>query len=121
VMRTGVNIPSVKDTVMLTEALSEITAKGLGFTAVVNAQNQVVGIFTDGDLRRAFINQASPSTTKVKDVMIASPKTVHMEQMAVEAVEVMEKYKINGLLVVNNHNELVGAFNMHDLLKAKVV
>ncbi|MGZ8272153.1 MAG: KpsF/GutQ family sugar-phosphate isomerase [Methylophilus sp.] len=121
IMRTGEAIPSVRDNTMLTEALTEITAKGLGFTAIVNAQNQVVGIFTDGDLRRAFINHASPNTTKVNEVMMASPKTAHMEQMAVEAVESMEKYKINGLLVVNNHNELVGAFNMHDLLKAKVV
>lgn len=121
VMRTGEAIPSVPDTVMLTDALLEMTKKGLGFTAVVNARNQPVGVFTDGDLRRAFLNNTPADSTKIQQVMHAKPKTINADQMAVEAVELLETHQINGLMVVNQHRELVGAFNMHDLLKAKVV
>ncbi|HAF00968.1 MAG TPA: D-arabinose 5-phosphate isomerase, partial [Methylophilaceae bacterium] len=121
IMRTGEALPKVSEEAMLTLALTEMTQKGLGFTAVVNHQNQVTGIFTDGDLRRAFASNISASTTQIHEVMRQSPKTIHPEQMAVEAVELMEHYKINGLMVVNDQNQLVGAFNMHDLLKAKVV
>jgi arabinose-5-phosphate isomerase len=103
VMRTGSAIPSVKDGELLSAALTEMTKKGLGLTAVVNEQKQPVGVFTDGDLRRTF------------------PNTIHVNELAVEAVEMMEQKKINGLLVVDDMGKLVGAFNMHDLLKAKVV
>lgn len=121
VMRTGEAIPKVLDSVMLTDALLEMTKKGLGFTAVVNAHNQPVGVFTDGDLRRAFLNNTPADSTHIQQVMRAAPKTINAEQMAVEAVELLETHKINGLMVVNQANQLVGAFNMHDLLKAKVV
>lgn len=121
VMRTDSAIPSVKDNAMLTDALLEITRKGLGFTAVVNADHHPVGIFTDGDLRRAFCNNVSASETTIAQVMHTSPKTIYLDQMAVEAVELMETHKINALMVINRQGELVGAFNMHDLLKAKVV
>lgn len=121
VMRTGEAIPIVNDDAILTDALLEMTKKGMGFTAVVNAKHHPVGIFTDGDLRRAFFNNVSPSNTSIAQVMHPSPKTIVFDQMAVEAVELMETHKINALMVVNHAQELVGAFNMHDLLKAKVV
>jgi arabinose-5-phosphate isomerase len=81
----------------------------------------VVGIFTDGDLRRAFVNNISANTTTIKQVMQTSPRTIDANKMAVEAVAIMEQHKINVLMVTNENQELVGAFNMHDLLNAKVV
>ena len=121
VMRVGDAVPSVAEEAMLSLALTEMTQKGLGLTAVINAQNQPIGIFTDGDLRRAFANGIHANTAKIKDVMHAHPNTINANQMAVEAVEMMESNKINGLLVIDDAGKLVGAFNMHDLLKAKVV
>lgn len=121
VMRTGDAIPSVKNEVMLSVALTEMTKKSLGLTAIINEANQPIGIFTDGDLRRAFANGISASTAKIADVMHANPNTIYENQLAIEAIEMMEQKKINGLLVVDDAGKLVGAFNMHDLLKAKVV
>jgi arabinose-5-phosphate isomerase len=121
VMRTGDAIPCVKDDAILTDALLEMTKKGMGFTAIVDTNHHPVGIFTDGDLRRAFFNNVSPSDTTIAQVMHLSPKTIYFDQMAVEAVEMMESHKINALMVVNREHQLIGAFNMHDLLKAKVV
>lgn len=120
VMRTGDAIPYVMDTAALSEALVEITQKNLGFTAVVNAQHAIVGIFTDGDLRRIFALGAHSESTSIADVMHKTPSTINPENLAAEALEVMESKKINGLLVTEN-NRLIGAFNMHDLLKAKIV
>jgi arabinose-5-phosphate isomerase len=121
VMRTGSAIPMIADSAMLTDALIEMTAKGLGVTAIVNEQNHVVGIFTDGDLRRAFVKNISANTTTIKQVMQTSPRTIDANKMAAEAVAIMEEHKINVLMVTNENQELVGAFNMHDLLNAKVV
>ena len=121
VMRTGDAIPSVKDDVLLSAALAEMTKKGLGLTAIINAAGQPIGIFTDGDLRRAFANGINATSAKIADVMHANPNTIHANQLAIEAVEMMEQKKINGLLVADDAGKLVGAFNMHDLLKAKVV
>lgn len=121
VMRVGNAIPAVAEQAMLSYALTEMTHKGLGLMAVVNAENQPIGIFTDGDLRRAFANGTHADTAKITDVMHANPNTIHADQLAVEAVEMMETNKINGLLVIDDAGKLVGAFNMHDLLKAKVV
>jgi arabinose-5-phosphate isomerase len=121
VMRTGSAIPSVKDGELLSAALTEMTKKGLGLTAVVNEQKQPVGVFTDGDLRRTFAKGIFTHTVKISEVMHSSPNTIHANELAVEAVAIMEQKKINGLLVVDDAGKLVGAFNMHDLLKAKVV
>ncbi len=121
VMRTGSAIPSVKEGELLSAALTEMTKKGLGLTAVVNEQKQPVGVFTDGDLRRTFAKGIFAHTVKINQVMHASPNTIHVNELAVEAVEMMENKKINGLLVIDDAGKLVGAFNMHDLLKAKVV
>jgi arabinose-5-phosphate isomerase len=121
IMRTGSAIPSVKDGELLSAALTEMTKKGLGLTAIVNEKKQPVGVFTDGDLRRTFAKGIFTHTVKINAVMHANPNTIHANELAVEAVEMMEQKKINGLLVVDDAGKLVGAFNMHDLLKAKVV
>jgi len=121
VMRTGDGVPHVPEHASLAEALLEMSRKGLGLTAVVNAEHQPVGIFTDGDLRRAFAQNVNVMTAKILDVMHVNPSTIHQDQLAIAAVEIMEQRKINGLLVVDAAGHLVGALNMHDLLLAKVV
>ncbi len=121
VMRTGDAIPSVQANVVLSTALIEMTKKGLGLTAIINEASQAVGIFTDGDLRRAFAEGINANTAKISDVMHSNPNTINANQLAIEAIEMMELKKINGLLVTDDAGKLVGAFNMHDLLKAKVV
>jgi len=121
IMRTGNAVPSIKDGELLSVALTEMTKKGLGLTAIINAAKQPIGIFTDGDLRRTFAKGIYTNSAKIADVMHNNPNTIHVNQLAVEAIEMMEQKKINGLLVVDDAGKLVGAFNMHDLLKAKVV
>lgn len=121
VMRTGNAIPKVKDGALLSTALTEMTKKSLGFTAIINLAKEPIGIFTDGDLRRTFTKGIHTGITKINDVMHANPSTINANQLAVEAVEMMEQKKINSLIVVDDAGKLVGAFNMHDLLKAKVV
>ncbi len=121
VMRTGHAIPSIQEGELLSSALTEMTKKGLGLTAIVNAAKQPIGVFTDGDLRRMFAKGIFTNIAKINDVMHTNPNTVHVNQLAVEAVEMMEHKKINSLLVIDDAGKLVGAFNMHDLLKAKVV
>jgi len=121
IMRTGDAIPYVMDTAPLSEALIEMTQKNLGFTAVVNQQHVLIGIFTDGDLRRIFANNDSSQSTNITDVMHKAPTTITAEKLAAEAVDLMEQNKISGLLVTDETNKLIGAFNMHDLLIAKIV
>lgn len=121
VMRRDDQIPRVAQGAGLAAALLEMSRKGLGMTAVVDGAGRPVGIFTDGDLRRAFENGVNVADTQVDTVMHVRPQTISPYQLAVEAVELMESHKINGLLVVNEHGVLVGALNMHDLLRAKVV
>lgn len=121
IMRKDAAIPSVKAEDALSEGLLEMTRKGLGMTAIINEANQPIGIFTDGDLRRAFESGISITGTTMKDVMGTHPHTITPERLAVEAVEIMETRKINGLLVVDQQGTLVGALNMLDLLTAKVI
>ncbi|PCI62297.1 MAG: D-arabinose 5-phosphate isomerase [Methylophilaceae bacterium] len=121
IMRTGDAVPYVFDKALLAEALIEITNKNLGFTAVVDDNRALVGIFTDGDLRRVFATGINAESTNIAEVMHKNPNTITAEKLAAEAVEIMENKKINGLLVTDDSNKLVGAFNMHDLLKAKIV
>jgi len=120
-MHTGDAIPRVGIDTPLTEALMEMTRKGLGMTAVIDAQNKLVGIFTDGDLRRTIDHKVDLHNAIVRDVMTAGCKTVHPGMLAAEALQVMDTTKINALPVVDDDNELVGALNMHDLLRAGVV
>jgi len=121
IMRAGDAVPSVSENTLLSNALLEITKKGMGLTAIINEAYRPIGIFTDGDLRRTFANGVNASTAKISEVMHADPSTISANQLAVEAIELMETKKINGLLVTDDEGKLVGAFNMHDLLKAKVV
>ncbi|MBT9568261.1 MAG: KpsF/GutQ family sugar-phosphate isomerase [Thiobacillus sp.] len=121
VMHTGAALPQIDDAASLKSALLEMTEKGLGMTAVVDSDGKVMGVFTDGDLRRALEHALDLQQARVIDLMTRNPKTIHADALAVEAVEKMETLKINGLLVVDDANQLVGALNMHDLLKAGVV
>lgn len=120
-MRTGDNIPRVPTNASLKEGLLEMSRKGLGLTAIIDAENRPTGIFTDGDLRRAFEQNINVATASMVDVMHQNPYTIHQDQLAITAVEVMEQHKINALLVTDDTGILVGALNMHDLLLAKVV
>ena len=120
-MHTGADIPRVDIDTSLSDALMEMTRKGLGMTVVVDAGNQVAGVYTDGDLRRTIDHKVDLHTAQVRDVMTPGCKTIQPGMLAAEALQIMEKTKINALPVVNADNELVGALNMHDLLRAGVV
>ena len=121
VMRTNHAVPAVNHNANLGDAMREMTQKGLGLTAVIDAQNKPIGIFTDGDLRRVFAGGSHNQLSAISAVMHANPLTVQSQQLAVEAVELMEQHKINGLLVTDEAGQLVGAFNINDLLKAKII
>lgn len=120
-MRTGEDIPKVSKDATLVQGLLQMSQKGLGLTAIVDANNKPIGIFTDGDLRRALERNVHVANSSIADVMHSNPLAIHQHQLAVAAVEMMEQRKVNALLVTNDVGELVGALNMHDLLLAKVV
>ena len=121
VMRSGEDLPRVKASASLKEGLLEISRKALGMTAVVDDEQRVLGIFTDGDLRRKLDAGVDLHNVTMEEVMTRECQTVTDEILAAEALQVMESHKINGILVVNQHGQLVGALNMHDLLRAGVV
>jgi len=121
VMRSGEGIPKVPQGVTLADALLEMTRKGLGMTAIVDTDGRAVGIFTDGDLRRTLDRPVDIHAIPIDEVMTPSPRTIHPQRLAAEAVQVMDERKINGLLVADDSDRLVGALNMHDLLRAGVV
>jgi arabinose-5-phosphate isomerase len=114
-------VPVVNENTLIRDALLEITRKGLGMTAVVNAEGQLIGIYTDGDLRRTLDLEIDIRTTTITSVMNKTPKTIRPQLLAAEAVALMEEKKINGVIVVDEQRRPVGALNMHDLLKAGVV
>jgi arabinose-5-phosphate isomerase len=120
-MHKDARVPRVSADVMLSAALIEMTRKGLGMTAIVDAADRVLGVFTDGDLRRTLERALDVHTTPVAELMTRSPKCMRQDQLAVEALRLMETHKINALLVVDDHERLIGALNMHDLLRAGVV
>lgn len=120
IMHTGEKIPSVKDTVNLKQGLLEMTSKGLGMTTIVNSQNVLLGIFTDGDLRRVLDKDMNVNDTQIIDVMTQNCRTATAEQLAAEVLATMQHLKINSLPVVDNNNKVIGALNMHDLLSAGV-
>ncbi|MCX7627192.1 MAG: KpsF/GutQ family sugar-phosphate isomerase [Methylophilaceae bacterium] len=121
VMRSGEAVPRVRKTQSFREAIQEMSRKGLGMTAVVDEDERPVGILTDGDLRRLLEHGVPTQDTTIAHAMHPNPLTITPDRLAVEAVEVMEERKINGLLVVDTHGRLIGALNMHDLLRAKVI
>ncbi len=120
-IHTGEQIPRVNSDTLVSDALVEMTRKGLGMTAVVDAGNRLLGIFTDGDLRRTIDRRLDVHSAVVGDVMTVNCKTVHPGMLAAEALKIMDDTKINALPVINDKGELVGALNMHDLLRAGVV
>jgi arabinose-5-phosphate isomerase len=121
VMHRGASLPAVRESATLKQALDEMTRGGLGMTAVVDAARRVKGIFTDGDLRRALKKGARPAATRMSRLMSANPRTIGPQALATEAVALMERHRISQLLVVSPAGELLGALNMNDLLRAKVV
>lgn len=121
VMRSGDDVPRVTEDALLADALMEMTRAGLGMTAIVDAQALIVGIYTDGDLRRSLASGCNFSTGRIADVMSRNPKTIHAGALAVEAAEMMERMRISELLVAGPDGQLVGALNHHDLMRAKVI
>ena len=122
VMHTGEQVPAVGAAASMSEALFEMTRKGLGMTAILDADGRLAGVFTDGDLRRAVDDgDVDLRTTPVTRLMTAQPKTIGADKLAVEAAQLMEAHKIHALLVVDADHRVVGALNIHDLLRARVV
>ena len=120
VMRSGGQIPTVRVDTTLAEALLEVTAKGLGMTAIVDDSMRVLGVFTDGDLRRALDRAADLHATRMEQVMTAGPKSVLPSTLAAEAVHLMETNRITSLIVLDDKGKLVGVLHVHDLLRAGV-
>jgi arabinose-5-phosphate isomerase len=121
VMRKGADVPKVADRATLMAAIIEMTRGRIGMTAVLDAAGRVCGVFTDGDLRRALQKNVDIASAHVSDVMSKGPRTIRPDALAAEAVDIMETHKVNQLLVVDARGELVGALNMHDLFRAKVI
>jgi arabinose-5-phosphate isomerase len=121
VMRTGEAIPSVAPEAGIAETIGEITRGTLGMTVVVSPGREVLGIFTDGDLRRVVLHHANLQNFTVGELMTRNPRVIGPEQLAVEAVEMMEKHKISQIPVVDGKGRLIGALNTHDLFQAKVL
>ena len=121
VMRKDEHVPSVLPNASFSELMQEMSRKGLGASAVVNEARHILGIFTDGDLRRLIEKGLDLRSLQAKDVMHATPRTVNQNALAVEAAELMEQFKITSVLVVNDAHELCGALNTNDLMRAKVI
>src|SRR5579859_1530963 len=120
-MRTGTALPRVLPTAPLSAGLIEMSAKGLGMTVVVDAGERILGVFTDGDLRRALETQIDVHTTTMAEVMTTGAKTIGPRELAAEAVHLMELHRITALPVADAGRRLVGALNVHDLFRARVM
>ena len=121
IMHTGDEIPKVGEQALLRDALIEMTQKGLGVTTIVDNDDNVSGIFTDGDVRRALDSNIDIKNCLVKDVMTKHGKTIKANDLAASALALMETHRINALVVVDDNEKLIGILNMHDLLRARVV
>jgi len=121
VMRSGHEVPSVLPTASFSDLMREMSAKGLGASAIVDANQHVLGIFTDGDLRRLIETGADLRQLTAQQVMHANPRTVRANALAAEAAELMELYRITSVLVVDKQGALCGAINTNDLMRAKVI
>jgi arabinose-5-phosphate isomerase len=121
VMHSDDRIPAVREYATLADAVLEISRKGLGMTAIVDDGRRLLGIYTDGDLRRTLEKKVDFSTTAVSSLMSPNPRSISPDALAVDAVQLMEQYNISQLPVVDADKKLVGALNMLDLLKAKVI
>ena len=121
IMHAGNDIPSVTESAFISQALLEMTEKKLGMTAIVNAGNQVIGIFTDGDLRRTLAKNLDIHHTAISEVMTSQCAVIFKDILAAEAMQIMEQKKINALIVVDDQRLAIGALNMHDLIQAGIV
>lgn len=121
IMHTGSEIPRVFESTLFKDALVEMTQKGLGTTAVVDKDDCVIGIFTDGDVRRALDSGVDVHKTSIGELISGKFKSIDKDELAVTALATMEECKINALLVTDENNILIGILNMHDLLRARVV
>jgi arabinose-5-phosphate isomerase len=119
-MRPAEAVPATSAATLLPQAIVAMSKGGLGLIAVLE-EERVVGIFTDGDLRRGFERDIDPRAARLADLMTRAPRTIGPDVLAVEAVEMMERFRINALLVTSPDGQLLGALNMHDLFRAKVV
>ena len=120
-MHTGEQVPKVNRTDSLGVALKEISKKGLGMTTIVDSNEELCGVFTDGDLRRIFHQQIDHDSASIQHLMSPNPKTINSNRLAAEALSIMETNKITALIVINNTRNPIGVIHMHDLLKAGVV
>ncbi|KZX68893.1 MULTISPECIES: KpsF/GutQ family sugar-phosphate isomerase [unclassified Alcanivorax] len=121
IMHAGEQLPVVASGTSLSEALLEMTRKGLGMTAITRDDGTLAGIFTDGDLRRMLDRDIDIRKATIDEVMVAQPITIEPGHLAAEALQIMESRKINGLMVCDQDHKPLGAFNMQDLLRAGVV
>ena len=121
VMRTGDAVPTVLGDASVTEATREISRGGIGMTVVVADDLKILGIFTDGDLRRAIVSNLDLQRLTVSDVMSVNPRRIDPDKLTAEAVKMMDKHKINQLPVADENGRLIGALNMHDLFQAKAI
>ncbi len=121
VMHTKSRIPKVNESASVSEALLEMSKKGLGMTAIVDEHDKVLGIYTDGDLRRSLDKNINVHKTAISDVMTKNCRTTSASELAASMVKIMDDKGINGFLVTDENNKLTGAFNMHDILRAGII
>ena len=121
VMRTGENAPRIAHTATAMVGMLEISRGRMGMTTVLDEHGRVIGIFTDGDLRRSLEKGVDLRSAPITDIMTRGPRTIGPDKLAAEAVQIMERYKVNQLVVVDEDHKLLGALNMHDLFRAKVI
>lgn len=120
IMRIGQNIPSINIKASLKDAIEEMSNKKVGFTSILDDKNKLVGILTDGDLRRAVLNKKNINSS-IKDCMTKNPITLNGSEMAIEAVNIMEKFKLNCFLITDKDEKVIGMLNLNDLLGSKVI
>lgn len=121
IMHQNDSVPKVPETATVSEALLEMSKKGLGMTAIIDRDNKVLGIYTDGDLRRSLDKNINVNTTAISDVMTRNCRTTSADELAAEVLKIMDEHSINSFLVTDKNNRLIGAFNMHDILRAGIV
>ena len=121
IMHKDERIPKVQESATVSEALLEMSKKGLGMTAIIDQHDKVLGVYTDGDLRRSLDNNIDVHNTAICDVMTKNCRTTKTDELAASVVKMMDDHGINGLLVTDENNKLIGALNMHDILRAGIV
>jgi arabinose-5-phosphate isomerase len=120
-MHADQEVPRVKPETVLQNALLEMTEKGFGMTTIVDNQGRLLGVFTDGDIRRVIDSKTDLSTALIKDVMSSNPKTINQDILAAEALNIMEQSSITAVIVENEDKQPVGVVHMHDILRAGVI